>query len=140
MDKNNLITTLYNEFTAASVGFEQALDRANSSFASLTLARRNLAEAKQNLEFVTASALLAEMSEGGKINGKNAETRELQRKVTLEDLRVHVGDVALASQTVKAEEAEVALHEVEYEQAKNLLSVLRNRARMIAGLASALSD
>jgi phage shock protein A len=139
MDKNKLYESLYNDYQVATTELTHVVNRANEAFDSLSVSKRALAEAKQNLDFAIACALLAEMGEGGRINGKNAEIRALQQKTILAELQDHDGDVAMAAHHVQDLEAEADQYSIEYEQAKNMLSVLRNRARMIAGLANALT-
>lgn len=134
MQKDTLYESLYNDYRAVTGDFAGALDNANTAFANLTTAKRSLARAKENLGFTIASALLAEMAEEGRINGKNADIRALQVRAFLAELLTKNGEVSTAQIIVDRLEAEADQYSIEYEAAKNVLSALRNRARMIAGL------
>ena len=140
MNKETIFTNLEAEYRDVAESMTETLEDLNNAFAWLTESKRLLAEAKDHLKTHEELALLAEFGEGGHINGRNEQLRQLQTTELLHRWHSQDQDISAAYLRVKDAEAAVDTASIAYEQAQATLSVLRNRARMIAGLANALAS
>ena len=140
MDKERIFTNLDADYQEVVLEMADTLEDLNNAFAWLIESKRLLAEAKDHLKTHEELALLAEFGEGGHINGRNEQLRQLQTTELLHRWHSQDQDISAAYLRVKDAEAAVDTASIAYEQAQATLSVLRNRARMIAGLANALAS
>ena len=140
MDKERIFTNLDADYQEVVLEMADTLEDLNNAFAWLTESKRLLAEAKDHLKTHEELALLAEFGEGGHINGRNEQLRQLQTTELLHRWHSQDQDISAAYLRVKDAEAAVDTANIAYEQAQATMSVLRNRARMIAGLANALAS
>ena len=140
MDKERIFTNLEAEYRDVAESMTENLEDLNNAFAWLTKSKRLLAEAKDLLKTREEIALLAEFGETGQINGRNEQIRQLQIAGLLHHW--HATDPDISPAYLKVHDIEITVDQasIAYEQAQATLSVLRNRARMIAGLANALAS
>jgi len=139
MDKEQIFTNLNADYQEVVLEMADTLEDLNNAFARLTESKRLLAEAKDLLKTREEIALLAEFGETGQINGRNEQIRQLQIAGLLHHW--HATDPDTSAAYLRVHDAEITVDQasIAYEQAQATLSVLRNRARMIAGLAVALA-
>ena len=138
MNDRVLFNRLVQDYADASIEMAEAARKLAEARGELYLTKRIKAEAESAVELYRARLILREMGEGGCINGRNADVRELQ--VTDLVARHEVEDKALVELRQKLVEAEVAMNEatIQHDNFLDRLTVARNRAHMIAGLGEAL--
>ena len=138
MENVVLFNRLVQDYADASIEMAEAARKLAEARGELYLTKRIKAEAESAVQLYRDRLVLREMGKDGCINGKNAETRQLQ--ITDFLARCEVEDKALVELRRKQVEAEVAMDEVtiRHDNLVDRLSVARNRARMIAGLGQAL--
>ena len=129
------------DYMDCSRDLEEATNNVNDAFAELTATKRALAEVRKDATFHSGMALLAEISQGkeGKINGSNEPNRKLQREVFLGQLPDEDAQYKKLYDAIRLWELNLDQATVDYETAKNQMSAIRNRGRMIAGLGNAMS-
>ena len=138
MNDRVLFNRLVQDYADASMEMAEAARKLAEARGELYLTKRIKAEAESAVQLYRDRLVLREMGEGGCINGKNAETRQLQ--ITDFLARREVEDKALVELRQKLVEAEVAMNEatIQHDNFLDRLTVARNRAHMIAGLGQAM--
>jgi len=139
MDKERIFTNLDADYQEVVLEMADTLEDLNNAFAWLTESKRHLSEAKDCLKVHEETALLAEFGEAGQINGRNEQIRQLQIGGLLHHWHATDPDISAAYLRVHDSEVTVDQASIAYDHAQATMSVLRNRARMIAGLANALA-
>ena len=138
MENVALFNRLVQDYADTSIEMAEAARKLAEARGELYLTKRIKAEAESAVELYRARLVLREMGKDGCINGKNAETRQLQ--ITDFLARCEVEDKALVELRQKLVEAEVAMNEatIQHDNFLDRLTVARNKARMIAGLGQAM--
>ena len=139
MDKNTMLTQLHSDYQEIRAQWQSSLEELNAALDSLFARRNQLKTLKDDLELMKAHAILGETHKDGAINGRNAETRKLQTTTLLAHLQEHDPEWQRITENIAVVETAVSDAELRIEKARAQISYLRNQARMIAGLASALT-
>jgi len=129
------------DYMDCTADLKEAREEVRTAYAALLESKRKLADQKEDEKFHSNMALLAEIGKGkeGKINGSNEPNRKLQREVFLGQLPDEDAQYKKLYDAIRLWELNLDQATVDYETAKNQMSAIRNRGRMIAGLGNAMS-
>lgn len=138
METKAMHNQLYEDYRAIHLEWEQTLDDLAEQLSALDDARRRLAEAEETLELYEDAAIMGETHGEGRVNGSNAEKRKVQARLLLADLQENDPNCKAFAEAV--EQADLRASELEYniEMLRQKIGYLRNRAKMVSGLAYAL--
>ena len=137
-DEGAVFNRLIQDYADTNIEMAHAMRDLAEARGALYSQKRKVSAVEEAMKVYCDRLVLGAMEEGGCINGKNAEIRQLQATDFLS--RRGVEDAALVELRRKLAEAKVEMDRiiVQHDNSLDRLTVARNRARMIAGLGEAL--
>jgi len=139
MNKDQFYEVLFTDYRTTWQDWAPCLQELNAVLDSLQGQRDLLHDLKTDRDLQEAIVLLGETHKEGAVNGSNAETRKLQTTVLLAHLRESDPEWIQLAKAIRQVEAAIEDAEIRKEKVLAQISFLRNRARMISGLAYALA-
>jgi len=138
MNKDQFYEVLFTDYRTTWQDWAPRLQELNAVLDSLQGQRDLLHDLKTDRDLQEAIVLLGETHKEGAVNGSNAETRKLQTTVLLAHLRESDPEWIQLAKAIRQVEAAIEEADIRKEKVLAQISFLRNRARMIGGLAYAL--
>jgi len=138
MNKQELIHQLYENYRDVTNEYDASIEALPDALRTNRATQVILERATEQLSALEANVILGEIHSDGRINGKNAETRQRQTTLLLAEFHVQdaaakslVNDIKLAHQTLNDCNTTIETIKVQFYRHQVV-------ARMIAGLATAL--
>lgn len=138
MNKEEVIHQLYQNYRDATEKYDASIENLGIALRTSKANQLILERAREELAALEANVVLGETHSGGRINGKNAETRQRQTTLLLAEFRLQdptakslVNDIELARQSLNS--SSIAIQTIKAHFYRHQVV-----AKMIAGLATAL--
>lgn len=138
MDKQEMLQKLYRDYEEICVKWKHRLSALRDKLSDFDETQRRLSELETDIEVYEHSVVMAEMHKEGRINGSNAAKRKRQTEILLAELPEldpNYDGMLTAAEKLRTQVDDL---ELDIQMLHKEISALRNQARMVAGLASAL--
>lgn len=138
MNKEEVIHQLYQDYRDVTEKYDASIEKLGVALRTSKANQLILEQAREELAALEADVVLGETHPKGRINGKNAATRDRQTALLLAEFRLQdpaarslVNDIELARQSLNSSSIAIQTIKAQFDRHQVV-------AKMIAGLATAL--